>query len=438
MKSIKQIQRTYYTAIFLFWFGTALPISLMVLLLQARDMSLFQVGIGMGVYSLTIVLLEVPTGGLADAIGRKKVALIAYTLMAATMGALLFAFSFAMLLLGFVFYGAGRALSSGALDAWFVDELQAFDPEIELQPLLARGGIITLTALGIGAMAGSALPRLFAQLPADGTAVLTPLAVPILFSLLIKLVLVVFVALMVQEERPSESRDSWRKGFQEVPAIVKDAVSLSRQNPTILLLLGASLAGGLALVGIETFWQPRFALLQGGRTENTLLFGLAMAGSFFAGVVGNIIATPLSQKLGKRYALVAALSRGLQGLFLIVLAVQTAVPLFIVIFWLVYLNMGVLGSPHDTLINKEIPSERRSAMLSVQSLANYVGGVIGAIGLGYLAEQTSVSSAWIVAGLLLVVSLLLYVQIDRRQRKQKRIHESEEAIFTGHEEANLS
>ena len=76
MQSLKRIQWTYYTAVFLFWFGTALPTSLLVLFLQARGMSLFQVGIAMGLYSLTIVLLEVPTGGLAGAVGRKRVALI--------------------------------------------------------------------------------------------------------------------------------------------------------------------------------------------------------------------------------------------------------------------------------------------------------------------------------------------------------------------------
>ena len=438
MQSTKRIQGTYYTATFLFWFGTALPISILVLFLQARGMSLFQVGMAMGLYSLTIVLLEVPTGGLADAVGRKRVALVAYSLMAATMAALLFAFSFPMLLLGFVFYGAGRALSSGALDAWFVDALQAAEPEIELQPKLAMAGTVTLTALGIGALVGSSLPRLFAYLPADGTAVITPLAIPVLFSLVVKLVLVLFVALAVKEEREPEAAAGWQQGFQAVPAIVADAFQLSRKNPTILLLLGATMAGGLAMMGIETFWQPRFAVLQDGNVENTLLFGIAMAGSFFVGVVGNIISTPLSHKLGKRYGLIAAMARGLQGLFLIVLALQTAVPLFILLFWLVYLSMGVMDSPQSTLINEEIPSERRSAMLSVQSLANYVGSALGAIGLGYLAEHTSVSVAWIVAGSILVVSLFLYLQVDVRQRNQKRIHESKETVFPVNEKANAS
>jgi DHA1 family quinolone resistance protein-like MFS transporter len=437
MKTIKQIEWTYYTAMALFWFSVALPTSLLVLLLQARGMSLFQISIAMGLYSLTIVLLEVPTGGLADAVGRKRVALIAYTLMAFTMAALLVAFSFPLLLLGFVFYGAGRALSSGALDAWFVDALQTIEPEVELQPKLAKAGMFSLMALGTGALLGGALPRLFANLPADGTAVITPLAVPVLFSLVIKVVLVSFVALAVKEERPFTHQSGWRQGFQTVPVIVTDAFQLSRQNPTIILLLGASLASGLAMLGIETFWQPQFAVLQGG-VENTLLFGLAMAGSFFAGVVGNVISTPLSRMLGKRYGLLAALARGLQGLFLILLALQTAVPLFILLFWLVYLNMGVLDSPHSTLINNEIPSERRSAMLSVQSLAGYVGGVIGSVALGLIAENASVSAAWIVAGSILMVSLFMYLRVDGRQRKQKRIHESEKAVFTTGEEANLS
>ena len=319
-----------------------------------------------------------------------------------------------------------------------MDALQAAEPEIELQPKLAKAGTFTLTALGIGALLGSALPRLFAHLPADGTAVITPLAVPVLFSLLVKFILVLFVAFAVKEDRSADVTGSWRQGFQAVPIIVADAFQLSRQNPTIMLLLGAALAGGLAMVGIETFWQPRFAVLQHGNVENTLLFGVAMAGSFFAGVVGNMVSIPLSQKMKKRYGLLAAIARGLQGLFLILLAVQTAVPLFILLFWLVYLNMGVLGSPHDTLMNHEIPSERRSAMLSVQSLSSYLGGVIGAIGLGYLAENTGVSAAWIVAGSILMVSLFLYLRVDVRQRRAKREYESEEAVFTASEKANFS
>ena len=56
--------------------------------------SLFQIGILMGAYSLTIVLLEVPTGGLADAVGRKRVTQLAYAIGLSSGLVLIFAFSF--------------------------------------------------------------------------------------------------------------------------------------------------------------------------------------------------------------------------------------------------------------------------------------------------------------------------------------------------------
>lgn len=145
-----------------------------------------------------------------------------------------------------------------------------------------------------------------------------------------------------------------------------------------------------------------------------------MAGNFLLGMAGNMLATPLSRLLRRRYALAAAVFQGLRGVFLIGLALQTAVIPATVFFWLVYLGMGVVNSPHAALINREIPAERRSAMLSVQSLAAYVGSALGSVALGYLAERASIGAVWIVAGAVLMVSLLLYVTIDLRQVSYER------------------
>ncbi|MBX3059749.1 MAG: MFS transporter [Anaerolineae bacterium] len=416
MRSVKSIQWAYYLVLFLFWLATALPPALSILLYQARGITLFEIGLAMAVYSATIVLLELPTGGLADAVGRKRVTLLAYSIMAVTGILHLFTFTLPLLLVGWALYGVSRALASGALEAWFVDALQTADPDIDLQPALAKAGTVSLLALGIGTLAGSAIPQLFTGLPADGTAVLTPLAMPIFISLILKLLLLVVVMTAVHEQRPSGTDDSWRGGFRQVPLILQDAFQLSRRNSTILLLLSTTAAAGLAMVALETFWQPRFAALLGGAAENSLYFGVLLAASFGLGMVGNMAATPLSRWLRQRYALVAALAQGLFGLSLLILAGQTAVPLAALFFWLTYFNMGLINSPHATLINREIPAARRSAMLSVQSLAGYAGAMIGSVLLGYLAEQQSISAAWMVAGLVVVVSSGLYIQIDRRQQ----------------------
>jgi MFS family permease len=417
--STRSIRARYYAVTFLIWFSTALPLALTVLLMRARGLSLSQIGFVMGAYSLIIVLLEVPTGGLADAVGRVRVALVAHALAAVSSLALLPAFSFPAFLGAMVLYGVSRALSSGALDAWFVDALQAADPDVDLQPALAGAEIVALLALGLGTILGSALPRLFPALPADGTAVLTPLAIPLVAALGVRLLLLPAIALFIREARPTGGA-SWREGFRAVPALVRDAAALSRANNRLVLLMAASFVAGFALLGLESFWQPFFAALPGttrsdGAT-NTVLFGVIMAGNFLASMAGNFIAGPLGRRLDRRYALLGALSRLLQGSFMLALAASTALIPAAAAFWLAYLSAGVGNSPHATLVNDEIPAARRSAMLSVQSLAFYAGSFLGGAGLGWLADRWSIGAAWAVAGGLVVVSLAFYLLVDRSRR----------------------
>ena len=113
--TVRSVRRRYYSITFLVWLATALPLSLSVLLAQARGIGLAEVGLALGIYSLTVVALEVPTGGLADAVGRKRVALVAFALAALYNLAFLFAFSFPTLLLAMILYGVSRALSSLSL-----------------------------------------------------------------------------------------------------------------------------------------------------------------------------------------------------------------------------------------------------------------------------------------------------------------------------------
>jgi predicted MFS family arabinose efflux permease len=142
-----------------------------------------------------------------------------------------------------------------------------------------------------------------------------------------------------------------------------------------------------------------------------------MGGNFLVGMGGNMLATPLSRWLNKRYGLVCAMFQGLWGVAIILLAWQTRIPFAVFFFWLAYMNMGVINSPHQTLLNGEIPSKQRSAMLSIASLAGYLGATAGGVGLGYVADHVSISGAWIIGGLVLVVSLGLYLRVDARQRK---------------------
>ncbi len=417
----RSLQRRYALVAFLYWFATALPLATSVLLMTGRGLNLAQVGLGMGAYSLLIVLLEVPTGGLADAVGRKRVALLAYALAAASSVALLLSFSFPAFLAAMGLYGVSRALSSGALDAWFVDALREADPAVDLQPALAHVETVSLLALGLGTLLGGALPRLFAGLPTDGW--LSPLAVPVVAGLFVRLLLLPTVALLVHEPRlGGDAAVSWRAGFRAVPALVAEAAALSRANGRFVLLMVASFVSGLAVLALESFWQPFFAALPGvsaGGGVNTLLFGGIMAGNFLVGMAGNLLAEPLGRLLRRgnngtsRHALAAALARLMQGGFMLALAAATALVPAAAFFWLVYLAAGIGVSPHAALVNDEIPAARRSAMLSVQSLAVYAGSFLGGAALGWVADQWSIGAAWVIGGALLLASVAPYLALER-------------------------
>ena len=68
-------------------------------------------------------------------------------------------------------------------------------------------------------------------------------------------------------------------------------------------------------------------------------------------------------------------------------------------------------------------------MLSMQSLAGYLGGFVGSVALGYIAQHASVNQAWGVAGLLTTASLLLYLAVDRRKKGKASTHEPETTVL---------
>ena len=60
--------------------------------------------------------------------------------------------------LSFALYsGAGRALSSGTVDAWFVDEVNRLGESEHLQQHLARAGIFIPVGIGAGSFLGGFL-----------------------------------------------------------------------------------------------------------------------------------------------------------------------------------------------------------------------------------------------------------------------------------------
>jgi hypothetical protein len=116
-----------------------------------RGLDLALIGLAFAVRAILVVLLEIPTGGLADAIGRKPIALASQASTLISFVFLLVVTGPVTLMLYALFQGVGAALHSGALEAWYVDKLKAADPDVSLQKNLARISVAQTAAMLAGA-----------------------------------------------------------------------------------------------------------------------------------------------------------------------------------------------------------------------------------------------------------------------------------------------
>ncbi|MFG3656425.1 MFS transporter [Streptomyces sp. NPDC047706] len=113
--------RTLYGYAFLDDFVLLYPVY--ALLFGDNGLSLGQISSLFALWSVTGVLLEVPSGAWADAVSRRLLLLLGPLLTAAGFALWVLIPSYGAFALGFVLWGAGGALGSGALEALVYEEL---------------------------------------------------------------------------------------------------------------------------------------------------------------------------------------------------------------------------------------------------------------------------------------------------------------------------
>ena len=111
---------------------------------QSRGLSIGEIGAVFAVHSVVAIALEVPSGALADIVGRRRVMLVGAALTVVSLLLFAFAQSLVTFMASVGLLAAGRALISGSLEAWYVDSLQAARPvgAADARPLARhrRGG----------------------------------------------------------------------------------------------------------------------------------------------------------------------------------------------------------------------------------------------------------------------------------------------------------
>jgi len=404
-----RVKLSFSLLAFCYSFATGLPMGLIVLFLQGRGINLLEVGVLLGIQSAAVVLLELPTGALADVWGRKKVLVLAFATGAACMATALVSTSFVGFVVAMVLSGFSRALLSGTAEAFLVDSLREVAPEADLQNAFSQVWIATALGVGLGALVGGFIPGRFAGLPPDGPAVFTQLSMPILVSFAVWLALTLAAAIWLRESR---LKTAARSGAGAIRDVVRQAVAFGVKNRLVFLLVAAASLSALAISGVEAFWQPRFARLLGGGAGRSHLFGAIAAATFAFSAAGSALVAPLSKKAGGRHGLVSALAAVLLGGATLVLALQTSFRGALAGFWFVYLLTGLAGPVLQAFFNDSIPAENRATLLSFLAFCLRAGVLAGGLGLGFLAAHFSIPAAWIASGCVALATAPLYLYAE--------------------------
>ncbi len=398
---------------FLDRFAMGLTVAVVALALMDRGMDLFQISLLFGVYALTTMVLELPFGGLADSIGRKPVFLTAVVASLISTALFISSRDFYVLALSFAFIGFGRALRSGTLDAWFVETFKAAAPNVDVQPALAKAQWANAMGLAIGAVVGGLLPDAFGAVAESIGFSIYDVSYAASFGVMLGVFIYTVIAIT---EKPRTMKASvLKQGFASVPSVIKEAGLLALKHPTLSLLLAALALFLMATNPVEVLW-PTYAKPMLNQNYANSVIGALTATYFFSIAFGASLSPHISRLFKRRHAITLAAVFACIATVQIGLAMQNGILGFVGVFIVYSILLGATETPASSILHGCVEDRQRSTMLSLRSLVQQLGGALGLILAGTIAEAFSTPAAWLLGVAFLAVAAVFMAFLAKRIR----------------------
>jgi MFS family permease len=357
------------------WFMLYMPV--VVLFYESNGLKMKDIMILQAIYSIMIVILEIPSGYMADVWGRKKTILLGAVMGTAGFAIYGVSYGFAGFLVAEIILGVGQSLVSGADSAMLYDSLVERNDQRRYSRYEGR-----ITSLGNLAEAAAALLSMLLvtvslRTPYYGQIVVAALAIP--------------AALTLKE--PSVHKKLINRNFREIIDISLFALvgnKLLRRN----ILFSAFT--GCATLTMAWFAQKFFEYNE----IDEIWFGLLWAALNVTVAIASFFAYNLERRIkpaGTIILISLAIPLGYIGL-----AVSALVPGLIILF-LFYLVRGYATPVLKDYINRVTSSEVRATVLSVR---NFMIRIIFALAgplLGWSNDLYDLPTALLLGGIIFMV-----------------------------------
>ncbi|MEV4413054.1 MFS transporter [Catellatospora sp. NPDC049609] len=407
--TVRQVHRRYLLLHGLRWLPTGLLIPVLILLMQERGLTLPQIGLAATAQGLIVLALELPTGGLADALGRKPVLAASWTVNLLSLALLMVADSFAMFVAAWALQGIHRALDSGPLESWYVDATLAADPDAKYEAGLGHAGTVIGVAISAGALLSGGLVALG---PLGGVSALT---VPVLAATALQAVALIVLLRLLAETRPARGVAALRASVREAPRMIGQAFGLLRRSRVLLALVAVELFWGFGMVTFETLLPVRLAEVVGDADRAGALLGPANSAAWLVSAAGAALTPLLLRWPGAAPS--AALLRILQGVTVVAMGLLAGPAGLLAAYLCCYAVHGASNPLHTALLHRQVDGPYRTSVISLNSMMGQPASAVGGVALTSLAAATSISTAMLVGAAVLAVAAPLYLPAWRQSRR---------------------
>jgi len=361
-----------------FWLGEGIFV---VFLLEEHGITVGQVLLFEAVWAATVLLVEVPSGILADRFGRKRLLLFAGVVSIA--GFLFFGLGAGLLVLvGYVGFGIADATYSGADSALLFDTLEPLERTDQFEPRLGRlNGLI---------MAGFAGMTIAGSLMVEWTS----LRFPILLSAALT---APSLLIMWRIKEPPT-----RGGRSSIRAIGGAAIARLFTTRSMWSVVLFQVVVAEAIILMATLQQP--VLLAHGAPIWSL--GFFIAAQMLLGAAGSWLAGPASERLGLHVLfIVVPLASALS-----LLAGASDMPWTYALFVFPAAGFHLIFPHASGFLARRVTERERATVISLASMFASATSVTITPLLGLLVDRRGLDTAFIVAAIgFTALSLVAYL-----------------------------
>ena len=393
-----KFNNVYKVALVQFFSSLYFYLPVLTIYYQRRGLNFVQINSLWGIITAVIFLTEIPTGLIADKIGRKKSVMIALFLQLIGEIAFIFAQNYYQFILISIIAGIGFAFQSGCLQALVYDSLKQDNKESEMKKATGITGAFFQSGHILGALASSLLVANLAPTRITFAIILTAVSVFVAFliSFLIKEPTIEYTH---QEQSPIK--------------IFTESVKLIRNNKLLRRIVWLGVFTTPFVGYLRNFHPPYFDLA--GIEARWLGLSLGLGGVI--AVMASKYAYKIEEFFGVKVGMLLATL--IPGFIYLSMAYVFSPVLSILLFVLNYGSMSLQNPLLADYYNRHIRSEIRATALSTINMISSIYITLIGLLIGWIADFKLAWAFLFMGGVIITGSIIFKIDKKHLVRVEK-------------------